>query len=86
MKSMLQVLLILFGWASGSLNLAGSLRLCLRRLFKFISLYTRFTFLWFHTYPSFLMRWKKYGKPRLGLFSTSSFSLSTTSESSFFDW
>ncbi len=54
LKSILQLLLIYSCCISGWYTLAGSLRLSLRFLFSFRSLYTLFTFLWFQSLPNIL--------------------------------
>ena len=86
-KSRLQVWFGLFGITSGSFTRSGKRFFALRRIFRFILLYTRLTFLWFHLLPRLRNLWWHDHKPIDGWRSTSPVKASCKALSSFvFGW
>jgi len=77
-KSIDQLILVVFTASSGYSIRAGSLLLLLRFIFSFNNLYTRWTRLWFHSKPSLRMRKYIFQNPSVGRCSARLWSLSMT--------
>ena len=69
-KSILHTWLTDVGWNKACFTLAGNLFFALRRILSFISVYTRYTFLWFQVCPCSLNRLKLLSNPMEGCFVT----------------